>query len=156
MHHCDGSFASSHLENVATCFIGKWTFQHVGSRHFRVFYGSHTTEGTTASRFHRCQRQSTNATFPHSNNKGTQFKVRIWHVPVSLEPFHVGYLRRDSLHWHWHVNCSATRHFAHTVYLRDVGWSSEYSTRASRNIMKRLIFVRQAEDDFLAAKSRLK
>ena len=37
MHHCDGSFARTNLENVSTCFVGKYTSQHVGSRHFRVF-----------------------------------------------------------------------------------------------------------------------
>jgi hypothetical protein len=98
MHHCDGSIARTHLENVSTCFVGKYTFQHVGSRHFRVFCRSQTTEGTTASRFLRCQSESTNATLPHSNSKGTQFKARISQLLVSSGTFHVGFLRHGSPH----------------------------------------------------------
>jgi len=77
MHHCDDSIARTHLENVSTCFVDKYKLQHVGSRHFRVFCRSVTTEGTTASRFLRCQSESTNATLPHSNSEGTQFKAGI-------------------------------------------------------------------------------
>ena len=152
MHQCDGSLARTNLEDVATCFVGKCTFQHVGSRHFRVFCRSPPIR----------EARPADCCVARASLQTRHFLIRTVKVRSS-KPGSDKYLSRQQISTSVSCDmvvlachlCSATRHFTHKTHRRDADWPSGHSKRASRNITKRLIFVRQGED-FLKVKSRLK